>query len=221
MNCKKILTCILILGSLILAGCGQTETDKQNQKNVLPKTNMSQENTSTGAKKPNIATVDLDKVNKVIKDKDTEIKKLTEELNYYKSYVKEVTTTLVPEKMTELINKEWEYSLSINKINFPTNGILEVSDSTFNIVLSENRVKYSVLPDTESLKGKIQGELNSNMKFDTIVKIDTTQSIDKINSSITYSFKDVPKNTVIKLNLNELLVKKLGMEKSELEIRVK
>lgn len=138
------------------------------------------------------------------------------ELDYYKQYVKEVTITLSPEKLLELVKKEWKYSATINGVQFPTSGVLDIQEHVFKIVFTEEGAKYSVLPDTESQKGRIASELAS--------AVSTTLSpiVTKENNitSLTYEFKELKEGNIVSIHINDELKTKLNLATNELIVKV-
>lgn len=202
-----VMLSILIISGLSLTGCGGSKA-KPAQPQSQTQTQSKDTKQTTNVTNANQQLVDSQK---------KQINELTEEVNYYKNYVKDITKTMSPEKMNELVNKEWIYSLSVNKIAFPTNGVLEISDTSFDLILSEQRVKYSVLPDAESLKGKIKSDVKSAIQVSSEPKVDTTGTL----TTATYSFKDLKSGDCIKMKIAGDLKTKLGFITDQLEIRIK
>ncbi|MGW8417366.1 hypothetical protein ACWGKP_25520 [Brevibacillus sp. NPDC055896] len=149
-------------------------------------------------------------------EQSKKIEEMHEEVDYYKQYVKDVTLLLPADKIQELVNKEYKYTVTINSVQFPQSGILEIREAAFDIVFTEERAKYSVLPETESVKGKLSSELSSS--------VSTTMS-PQINEEgaatiVTYSYKDVKPGDIITLTVNDDLKRKLSLGTNELSIKV-
>jgi len=157
-----------------------------------------------------------------IKRQEKKIERLTDEVNYYRNYVKEVSMLLPENERQALINKEWKYSITINNVEFPKNGIIEIKDRNFKIVISEKKAPYSVLPKEESIKGKIPYDLQAAVSMSDNNGIDVSQKVTQHKNEVilTYSFKNVKPNSVIKINISDELAKKLGINTNDLEIHV-
>lgn len=157
-----------------------------------------------------------------IKQQEKKIERLTDEVNYYRNYVKEVSMLLPENERQALINKEWKYSITINNVEFPKNGIMEIKDRNFKIVISEKKAPYSVLPKEESIKGKIPYDLQAAVSMSDNNGIDVSQKVTQHKNEVilTYSFKNVKPNSVIKINISDELAKKLGINTNDLEIHV-
>jgi type I restriction-modification system DNA methylase subunit len=208
----------------VLAGCGQSDLEKQVQPQQQEGQETQKEPKETAPQKegkegtPTKTQEDL--IKEKIDEQNQAIDELTDEVEYYRTFIKDFTSAFSTEEMNEFIEKEWNYKLMISNINFPKNGVLELSDTSFDLVLTEDKVPYSVIPDEMSLKGKIQGELKGQISFAGEAKPETKDDVTEKNSVYTYSFKDVPSDSVIKFTISEALQKELGMDKKELEIRI-
>lgn len=164
---------------------------------------------------------DVEKLKEHIQEQELRMEDLNKELDYYKKYIQDLTLTLSSEKLQELIDQEWNYSLTVNSIQFPKNGILEISQSDFELLIQEKHVPYSVLPEEESIKGKIPSELIQSLTIKAPSE-KVSSKTDDINGNHTliYSFKSLAPDEVIKITLSEELAKKMEMSTVELEIRI-
>lgn len=212
-----IIAFALLSSTLLLSACNADEKQQPTQApaKTAPKTEQ--------VAKSNAPSKTVDKNEELIKEQKAEMETLTDELNYYKEYVQEMTLLLPSDKLQELINKEWKYSISINNVEFPKNGILEIGQSDFDLVFHEERAKYSTLPKEESDKGKLSAPLSSSVTTYSPTEQVLSPQTDAQDtfSSLTYSFKGLKSKDVIKIVLTEELSKKMGMSTQDLEIRVK
>lgn len=207
----------------LLTACGQSDIEKQNQPQEQNQTGQNKEGEDTTKKPENEGEVKKSQA-ELIQDKlnlqDQKIKELTNEVDYYRVFVKDFTSTFTTEQMDEFVEKEWNYKLEINNINFPKNGVLELSDTSFDLVVTEDKVPFSVIPDEMSLKGKLEGGINGKVSVLGDIKYETKEAIDTESSVITYSFKDIPMGTVLKMTISDSLKKELKMDSNELEIHI-
>lgn len=237
MNKHSYLALSLLVSVTVLTACNQSDIEKQVQPQKGKEPTNQQEQPSSGQQtKQQDSTKDKTKQptgedgkpkktkEQLIKEKldfqEKQIRELTDEVEYYRTFIKDFTATFTTEKMNEFIQKEWSYKLLLNNINFPKNGVLELSDNTFDLVVTEDRVPYSVIPDEMSLQGRIEGGIQEKVSFASEIENQVKEDITEKNSVITYSFKDVPSGTTIKLSIPETLQKELNLDTTELEIRV-
>lgn len=221
-----ILLSTLIASSLALSACSdkqpptevpQKEDAKQEQ---VQKENVKKEQPTEESAKPKEKT-DEEKLKEYIEEQDEKITSLTEEVDFYKEYVKDITLTLSPEKMQDLINKEWNYSITINSVQFPKNGILEIGQGDFELIFEEERVPYSVLPEEESLKGKLPKTLPQSISVHAPEgKASSKNEEEERKNIVVHSFKGLLPDEVVKVTVSEELMTKLNMSSKELEIRV-
>lgn len=212
----------LITTMMLLTACGP-QVD-QTPAPAPEDQNQTDENTSNSKNPKNEKTdqeMDEQTMKAHIAEQQKTIDALKDELEYYHRYVKDITLTLTPEKLQKLIDKEWKYTMTINNIQFPKNGILEISNTDFEIVVSEERAKYSVLTEEDSLKGRIQGDMAHlvTISHENNV-INPKEDKGDIHSTLTYSLKGLGVDSVIKIQLQDEMRAKLGMNTDELEIRV-
>ena len=164
---------------------------------------------------------DVKKLKEHLQEQEDTIGTLTAERDYYKQYVKDITLTLPPEKIQQLIDKERTYTLTVNRVQFPKDGIMEISQGDFELVLEEEKVPYSVLPEEESIKGKIPSDITQSLTVQAPAdKSSSLTNEENGKQSIIYSFKGMVADDVVKITISEHLTKKLNMTTKELEIRV-
>lgn len=220
--------------ALILVGCNAPKEPQQiNHPNESPQT---EEQTKQPAEQSPEQTEDINQEednplaqfssNEQLKEhliqQEEKIESLEDELNYYKKYVQDIVVTFTPEKMESLIEKEWNYDISVNNIKFPNSGELEIADQNFTLTIKEERVPYSVLPEEESLKGKIKNSLKNSfsVKSEGIKIPNPTVKEEDYSTLIEYKFENVESNTVINVTLKEDLVEKLNLSNNNLTIIV-
>lgn len=221
MKITNLLT-IFITTIALLTGCNSTDMDKQVQQantNVPENQTTAQATNQTNGNdmrtKEDIMKETIDKQKKKIED-------LTDEVEFYRTYVKNLTATFSSDEMAKFIDEEWSYTLSIGDVSFPKNGMLEISSHSFEVKLTEERVPYSVIPDEISKKGKIGESLTNQVSFENLEYQPTTkENVNDTNSEIIYSFKDVSSGTNINIKITEALQKELKLDTNELTIHVK
>jgi len=231
MKTKKIATVSICFGTLVmlLSACGGTPppTDapmkEMPQVQEVPIEESDHEGNEEQQEEIEKETSNTQTMKLHMQEQEEQLERMKEELEYYKKYVEDITLTLSNEKMEELINKEWNYSLMINNIAFPKNGILEIAVTDFELVVEEQRVPFSVLPEVESVKGKIESSLTNSISIaeGDPEKFSSKEDNSETKNITTYSFKGLNQGDIIKMILSEELATKLEMSTTELEIRVK
>ncbi|PLS19556.1 hypothetical protein CVD28_03825 [Bacillus sp. M6-12] len=224
MKKQAIIALSLVAPIALLTGCGQSDVEKQ----IQPQGDTGEQQTTEQTAPTKTDKGSGEKTEKTQEElimekmdiQDETIKELKDEVEYYRTFVKNFTSTFSTEQMNEFIEKEWNYKLMISGINFPKGGILEMSTDSFDLVLTEDRVPYSVIPDEMSLQGKVDEDITGEISIDTELKYNEKEDIAEKNSTMTYSFKEVPAGTVIKLEVSEALQKELKLDTPDLEIHV-
>lgn len=115
-----------------------------------------------------------------------------EEALYYREYIQELTKGLSESEKQELIEREWQYEVTVNGVKFPTSGELEIEAESLEVTIAERRVPFSVLPMEESVKGKIfqpinqAGHMNGqNVVISTIEQTETAHVMGFTNEKVT------------------------------------
>lgn len=217
MKKKQLMIFMSMLAPIaVLSACNQNDIEKQVQPQVKDETEQEQNQETVQSEGTATEKTPEELIKEKLDEQAKEIKDLTDEVVYYRDFVKELTATFTTEEMNLLIDNEWNYKLMINNINFPKNGVLELSDSTFDLVLEESRVPYSLISEEMSAKGKVQ----NNIIFEQSDQAEMKESTDKNITTFTYSFKDLPPKTTIKMEITDELMKELKLDTKLLQIIV-
>lgn len=225
MKKQNLFALTLICSIAVLAGCNQNDMEKQIQPEVKDTTEQNQQQetpveTPLTNEKGEVEKTPEQLIQEKFDEQEEEIVELTEEVQYYRTFVKDFTATFSSDEMQEFIEKEWTYQMTINDINFPKDGILELATPTFDLVMLEKKVPYSVIPDEMSEKGRIPDGLKGKLQIPGEIAHETTEQAEDTHSFVTYSFKDVPSKTVIKIQIPEDLQKELNMDTKDLEVHI-
>lgn len=162
---------------------------------------------------------DLETLKKDVASKEEYVLALEKELAYYKKYVQSISQTMSDENKAMLIDKEWTYSLTINGVEFPKSGTLTLNQSTFDVVMKEERTPYSVLTDEDSLKGKVTTDVKSGFRL-TSEFVEESERVDDLVQELTYKATNVPSGTEISIQLSEELQQKLKLDVGQLTISI-
>lgn len=223
MKKTKKATLLGVFASLILltAACS-APADVLSEKKTEPSTEQGDSTQKEGekAKEEKLVQVkesDLNNVKADIETKAEYITTLEKELKYYKEYTVSMTNLMTDEERQKIIEKEWDYTLTVNGIGFPTNGILQVSASDFEVVLTEEKAPYSVLSEEDQAAGKLKGDVQKAISS----KMGETKIVEEEHKQqVVIEFTDAQPGDEIALKINQALQEKLGFESTELIIRV-
>jgi hypothetical protein len=221
-NVWKLTALTIFTGMFFLTGCSPSDTEKQTQK-IDPDTQQEEKipidqegKIAEEATPSEINLTDAQKLQDYINEQNQKLEKIGQELDYYKQYAKDMILVLPSDKIDELINKEYNYSATINSIQFPQSGVLEIKEAAFDMVFTEERAKYSVLPETESLKGKL------NTRLDSAVTTSASAQMNEgdFKTTLTFSYKDLVPGDTISIKIKDDLKKKLNINTNEIFIKV-
>lgn len=234
---RKFAYFVLIVTALALTGCSASDIEKQSQAPSVPMkgNNVDVEKFQAyyneqqakiteleGQVQTEKTTADQAKnesleAKKIAEEKISEADNMKEELEYYKTYVKETTSLLTTEQRQTLIDKEWSYTASINGIALPSNGVLDIRESNFSVNFTEERVKFSVLPEADSLKGKISTPLIGSI---SIAGHTPTENVDGTKTTLTFSFKELNVGDTVLLEIKDDLMKRLNLTTNKISVTV-
>lgn len=145
--------------------------------------------------------------------------KFEEEALYYREFVQELTSDFSKREMDEYIEKEWNYSIDVNGVNFPKDGELEIAAEKLTITVSEKRVPYSVIPLEESLKGKTLEKINYMVSIDGMTSREIAK--DEREHTVQFEVADVQPGDTYELKIKEEMQERTGIKEDVLKITVK
>lgn len=225
MYTKKVLLSLGLVSLLGLGACSNPP-DAPAKENPLSTTEEGSKQTQLTSSKENekesrmvqVKESDLKELKNDIESKEEYISSMEKELKYYKEYAQSISNTMPDDKLQILIDKEWTYSLSINGVNFPTNGILDLASSDFELILKEEKAPYSVLSEEQQAAGRIKQNLSNSISTSTgELKLQETDLVQEV----IVSYSKLEKGTIINIQVHEDLQKKLGLTTDKLVINIK
>ena len=211
MKLKKILVIALCATMLFtLSGCGG---EKKKDSEKISKDGVEQ----VLVDKPKI-----EEMNKQANDFAKKIKEQEEEIAFYKDYLLETIEAFTPEQMQQVLDNEWTYSIKINNIDFPKNGLLELNQTDFTMYLSEKRVKHSIISPEMSEKARYKGNLKSSISIGTKIKPDVLENkVSEIDNTIEYKFTNLTAGDIINIRIPRALQEILKLDTTNLQIVIK
>lgn len=146
-----------------------------------------------------------------------------EEALYYRDFVLEFTEKMTEEEKAELIKREWQYTVEVNGVKFPTSGELDLTAEKIEVTISENRVPFSVLPMEESVKGKILQPLNHAAHMNGQSLVMTTVEQTETDHVLNFVKDEVKSGEMFTIFVQPDLATRLGMEEGtdQLTIRIR
>ena len=223
---KKFLS-IALIGILCfsLAGCGGSKEKKANSAEAepsngsvvqVPLEQVEQMNAQSQSLTEKVSTQQLE-----ISELKDQVNTLLADNEFYSSYIEEVVNNFTPQQLESLANKEWTYTLFVNDILFPKSGVIETSKTSFNLSLGEERVRYSVIPESLSENRRFSSSLSGALKISASVDpIKSEESLSEYNNRVIYRFTDLAPGTNIKITVSAELQELLGLETKELTIKI-
>lgn len=232
---KKIILLLAFCSlSISFVGCG----GQQNKSGQKPTEQISSESSEASEESNTLIQVPLNQVeqmNAQADEQSSKIKELQEQVGalegqveelitektFYDDYIKKVVAEFTAEQLQGVADKEWTYSLKINDIAFPKSGVIEISKSTFNLALTEERVKYSYIDPDLSESKRYDGKMGSALNFSSSQEYEKTE--EKPTNYITkvlYKFKNLSPGTTINIGISENLQNKLDLATPNLKIKV-
>lgn len=228
---KKIsILLLVILMTISLSACGSKDKKEKFSGEELGNIGEIKDNTEEVEDEMILVSKnEVEQVNIQAKEQANKIKSLNkdldkkeEEITFYKNYVKRVLKSFTPEQLQSVIDLEWEYSLSINNVDFPKNGILEIKENNFSLIINEKRVDHSVLSQADSDSGKYPGSLVGILSIPSTYKHESeAKDISEINSLVKYKFSDLNSDDIIEIRINPLFRDMMGYETDILKIIIK
>lgn len=146
--------------------------------------------------------------------------------SYYKS---RLTKLLTPEEIKKIAKKQYSYSILVNGTAFKENTISMKHVKNISISLAEVKNTQTALPDEMKVMGSIcqadnSKELTDYIKINSNLKYEIVKSEMDGSMKYTYNFEDVPKKSVISIEVDKKIKERLryqgSIEGNQLEIIV-
>ncbi|ALC85249.1 hypothetical protein AM499_05025 [Bacillus sp. FJAT-22090] len=207
-----LLTTLTII--VLLSGCIDTveNSDKLDEKNASKQLIEEKE----------IQIRELEEKNEELQDTlssiETDFKYTKEEADYYNQLIDDLISDYSETQLKDLAKKLWDYELEVNGLAIPRDGIVEVQNNTIEISLIQRQPAYVVLPDDIFMQGKISGNYNEHLKFNTNPS-ETYFTDGTVVTGVHHKFIDVEKGATISFSITEELKISLGLDTSEITIK--
>lgn len=226
MKKKMILLPIGLASAILLGACTSPadapQTDaKQNQavqNQTTEQVSEEGQEADTESKMVAVKESDLNELKEDNESKADYINSLEKELKYYKEYVQSMTNTMTEDKLAVLIEKEWTYTLAVNGINFPSNGVLDMEATDFELILKEEKAPYSVLSEENQAKGQLKNDITKSISSSVG---EMTLKEEDLKKEVVISYTGLEKGTTINIAIEEELQKKMGLTTNQLVINLK
>ncbi|MDD3569914.1 MAG: hypothetical protein PHY44_02290 [Lachnospiraceae bacterium] len=193
---KKACTLGLILSLLtIITGCENTANSKSKD-------------------------LEMAQLQEQITSDENEISQLKEENENYKKYVGSSIKFLDENEIKELAKSCWSYEISIDDTTINSNDVYKTDKSNFEITFSE---KMNPIPSMEQElfdSGAISGNFYDHLTFKVIQPTKTYIADGTVVQGMHYEFENVPKGSVIKIQVTDELKERLNLEENVVSIEV-
>lgn len=209
---KKILLSLCIL--LLLAGTSCSNQD------IIDENNINIERIETLENDIKKLNLEKEELSNQIGELKTAQETSTEEKQFYRQFIAKLTEPMSDTYLTEIAQEQWKYSILVDELSIPQNGIIEISDNTFKLIVSEVQTPYIALPTEIHNKGKISGDLfSTHIKFLNVKPTNTSGSEENKVSSTAYTFSNLNNETIINLEISRELQRRLGLNTNFITIR--
>lgn len=142
-----------------------------------------------------------------------------EEADYYHQLIDELLNDYSDTQLKDLAVKLWDYKLEVNGSPIPKDGIVEVNNNTFEISVIERQPAYVVLANDIFMQGKISGNYYEHLTLNNNPSESYTTD-GTVVTAIHHKFADMEKGATITFSITEELKKRLGMDTSEITIKI-
>lgn len=228
---KKMMYASLLSATLVLTGCSgdfgnMIDDEKEPEQEELvekQKENESKNEEETTDFDEALSQEVIDEIKEDRSALEEEVEELQDERDYYKKYVVQLYNQLSEKKQKILLNKEWNYNLEVNGVSFPPNGVMEVKGPRLEVVLSEERVPYSVLPKEESDQARLSTGIKSGFMFKNGEAFEAIEEINDDDTShrIIYKTDGVQEDDEFEITITDSLRERLGLETGDLKIIIR
>ena len=168
----------------------------------------------------NSKALEIAQLQEQIASNENEISQLKEENENYKKYADSSIKFLDENEIKELAKNCWSYEVSIDDTTINSNDVYKTEKSNFEITFSE---KMNPIPSTEQDlfdSGAISGNFYDHLTFEDIQPTKTYITDGPVVQGMHYEFKNVPKGSVIKIQVTDELKERLNLEENVVNIEV-
>lgn len=141
-----------------------------------------------------------------------------------KYYEEKLINLLDKDKLTSIAKEKWKYSLYVNNMPLKDNQVY-VNSKNIAIILEEKLVGDRNLPSKIEEWGTLTGgdkcdkfydhlSIKTKFPYDRNIKVER----DGKSTTVYYTFKDIPRGTIITIKLSEVLRERLNIMNNTLEI---
>lgn len=148
----------------------------------------------------------------------TELDYKKEEAEYYQRLINDLIYDYSDAQLRDLAKKLWDYELEVNGSPVPRDGIVEAQNNTIEISLIQRQPANVVLPNDIFMEGKISGNYYEHLKFNSDPS-ETYGTDGTVVTGVHHKFVDVEKGATISFSITEELMKRLGLDTSEIKIK--
>ena|SRR5690625_213588 len=224
MKKRHLIIFLLVVTSFLLIGC-HAESAVQGNSNLeteeleatiakLEQKNQELETLITGLTEEN---EELDR------ELATQIGNFDQLFTTHEEQVETILTYLNEEELKALSESQWQYSLSVNEVEIPESGVLEIDDDQIEITLSQLHLEdMSLLPNEILEQGVISGEFyHEHILQVTPEQDEETWRDGTMVTGFGLIFTDLTPGEEIELTITDELMHRLGFETTQVIIRKK
>lgn len=139
-------------------------------------------------------------------------------VDYYKKLAQRCVNVMSADQITYVAQQEWAYGIKINNKDF-SGEALKIDGNNIEIQISEEREKFSFLPDSLRLRGQLK-DFHKQFTVDTNAKCEISHKDDTYNTTVTYKITNLTHGSSIKINLSSDLKQRLRLPSTKYTIYI-
>lgn len=149
-----------------------------------------------------------------------EISQLKEEKDNYKTFVNSSIKFLDKVEIAELAKNCWSYEISVDDTPMNFKDVYQTENSNFKITVSEKMNVISAVEEEIFERGAISGNFYDHLTFIDIHPTKTYITDGTVVQGMHYEFENVPKGSIIKMQVTDELKERLNLEENVVSIEV-
>ncbi|WP_440896919.1 hypothetical protein ACS127_02610 [Amphibacillus sp. Q70] len=171
---------------------------------------------------------ELERTNQELEEKTVrqreELANRDAEILNYKETIGQLVSQLNDNQLMTIAEDHWQYQLTVNDINIPKDGIVEIDNHFVEFVLVEHQSENVFLPDELLAQGQISGEFLDEHLFGISSGLDGegwTEIGRGIDRDYFFGMSGLESGAEVQLSITDELKERLALDTNRLIIRRK
>lgn len=224
MKKRRLTIFLLVVTSFLLIGChaesavqGNSNLETEELEATIAKLYQKNEELET------LITGLTEENEELDRELATQIENFDHIYTTHEEQVETILSYLNEEELNALSESQWQYSLSVNEVEVPESGVLEIEDEEIEITLSQHHLEdMSLLPNEILEQGVISGEFyHEHILQVTPEQDEETWRDGTMVTGFGLIFTDLTPGDEIELTITDELMHRLSFETTQVIIRKK